>query len=721
MSNSRTAEYIIKLIGQDAGLRAQVQQSITGLQQVSDKSNQAGKSMGLLNTTLKSVAASAAAAFSVAAIGQFAMAAINAYEESARAQAKVAQAIKTTGGVAGQSLGELTKIAAEFQHSTLFEDDAILDGVTAQLLTFTNIAGDNFKRAQVAALDLATVLGGDLQGEAIQLGKALNDPTQGLQALTRSGISFSDSQKEIIKNLADTNRLAEAQSLILDEIARQYGGQAEAAAKASSGITQLKNALGDIVELMGQGITQSGAFKKSITALQEIAYAWGNQNIGFWKAVWATVGFQQQAAAIVANQRALEKSAAAYSANLKKFEAGEATSYKFIQAKSRSLDDVNTDLKAQNEAMGKVNVTDTKAVALIQEKISKLTLEKEAYEKLFAVTRPRDAKGNLKELDQRLTITPVMSDKKVAAPHLMNKKLITYEDTALQDYAKELGIITQKQLLYGNVLDTVIAKKQATQAAIDGLLSEGYSAESLEVGRLMEQMSLYNDEQTRITGISEKASESLYAMGGAFNTLGSAIGGAAGGWISFAGTIMEQLPTLIAQFTALTTTQVLGSQQVADAKNLETMATNQATAAKLVEATVTATTGATEMAVSAGVTSAKAAEATTKAVASAAAITFPGNLIAIAMVVASIGAILASIPKPKKFAAGGIVSGPTLGMMGEYPGASTNPEVIAPLSKLKGMIAGRGASSIVVDDIILEGTKIRYILKAVDRQVAART
>lgn len=46
----------------------------------------------------------------------------------------------------------------------------------------------------------------------------------------------------------------------------------------------------------------------------------------------------------------------------------------------------------------------------------------------------------------------------------------------------------------------------------------------------------------------------------------------------------------------------------------------------------------------------------------------------------------------KAFADGGIVSGPTLGLMGEYPGASSNPEVIAPLSKLQGMLdTGRGS------------------------------
>ena len=36
---------------------------------------------------------------------------------------------------------------------------------------------------------------------------------------------------------------------------------------------------------------------------------------------------------------------------------------------------------------------------------------------------------------------------------------------------------------------------------------------------------------------------------------------------------------------------------------------------------------------------------------------------------------------------GGIASGPTLAMVGEYAGASGNPEVIAPLDKLRGMLA----------------------------------
>jgi hypothetical protein len=57
----------------------------------------------------------------------------------------------------------------------------------------------------------------------------------------------------------------------------------------------------------------------------------------------------------------------------------------------------------------------------------------------------------------------------------------------------------------------------------------------------------------------------------------------------------------------------------------------------------------------------------------------------------------------KKFANGGIVSGPTMGLMGEYPGASANPEVVAPLDKLKDMIGGGGGGTFVLrgQDLLL--------------------
>lgn len=60
--------------------------------------------------------------------------------------------------------------------------------------------------------------------------------------------------------------------------------------------------------------------------------------------------------------------------------------------------------------------------------------------------------------------------------------------------------------------------------------------------------------------------------------------------------------------------------------------------------------------------------------------------------------------KTQKFANGGIISGPTMGLMGEYPGAQNNPEVVAPLDKLKEMIgggAGNGQFVLRGQDLVL--------------------
>lgn len=73
--------------------------------------------------------------------------------------------------------------------------------------------------------------------------------------------------------------------------------------------------------------------------------------------------------------------------------------------------------------------------------------------------------------------------------------------------------------------------------------------------------------------------------------------------------------------------------------------------------------------------------------------------------VESIGAI--------PFASGGIVSGPTLGLIGEYAGASNNPEVVAPLDKLKHMIGGSPAKVVVTGEFKLRN---KTLVAAVSQQ-----
>lgn len=81
--------------------------------------------------------------------------------------------------------------------------------------------------------------------------------------------------------------------------------------------------------------------------------------------------------------------------------------------------------------------------------------------------------------------------------------------------------------------------------------------------------------------------------------------------------------------------------------------------------------------------------ATAKAFKAHAAIPFVGVAIAAAMVGAMIASIAASKSRVPKFNRGGIITGPTLGLMGEYSGSSNNPEVVAPLDRLKVLLADK--------------------------------
>ena len=73
-----------------------------------------------------------------------------------------------------------------------------------------------------------------------------------------------------------------------------------------------------------------------------------------------------------------------------------------------------------------------------------------------------------------------------------------------------------------------------------------------------------------------------------------------------------------------------------------------------------------------------------------------GAFVLPALIAGATAAIGGAFKKIPKFADGGIVSTPTLGMFGEYTGARQNPEVVAPLNKLTSMIQPRGAQQVDV-------------------------
>jgi hypothetical protein len=143
----------------------------------------------------------------------------------ATAVAQVDAALASMGQTAGFTSEQLQSMASGLQGSSLFGDEDILGKVTSTLLTFGNVSGEAFIGAQQAALDMSAALGQDLQGAAIMLGKALNDPLQGLSSLSEVGVSFTEGQKNTIKTMVELGDVAGAQEKILDALRQQYAGQ----------------------------------------------------------------------------------------------------------------------------------------------------------------------------------------------------------------------------------------------------------------------------------------------------------------------------------------------------------------------------------------------------------------------------------------------------------------------------------------------------------------
>jgi hypothetical protein len=213
-----------------------------------DLEDNASKGLGGILGSLKNLfSPTALLAAGIAGLGATIGSMISAAEESRQVMAQTEAVIKSTGGVAGISADQVAAYAQALSQVTNFDDEAIQSGENL-LLTFKAIGKDVFPQATETMLDLATAMHTDLNSAAIQLGKALDDPVQGVLALKKAGVQLSVSQREQIKIFVESGEIAKAQGLILEEVGNQIGGSAIATA---SPFTILKNTIGNLSEAIG--------------------------------------------------------------------------------------------------------------------------------------------------------------------------------------------------------------------------------------------------------------------------------------------------------------------------------------------------------------------------------------------------------------------------------------------------------------------------------------
>ena len=152
-------------------------------------------------------------------------------------------------------------------------------------------------------------------------------------------------------------------------------------------------------------------------------------------------------------------------------------------------------------------------------------------------------------------------------------------------------------------------------------------------------MDRWDEAMRRARESGRQTMETVGAMSSTLSSIGQAVDGQTGQWLQWGAGVLNAVATALPQITALTM-----------ANEAEAQSAGKAAAAEAAK--------------------------------SVAGIPFLGPAMAVAAV-ASIVAALASIPK---FAQGAIAYGPTLGLFGEYAGAANNPEVVAPLDRLRSLI-----------------------------------
>lgn len=200
--------------------------------------------------------------------------AVKAAEESEVANKRLENIFKSMGETTGKAAKQAEAYASALQMTIGVEDESIM-ATQAKLATFGKVSDETarmsgvFDRATQAAYDLASAGFGEAEQNAVQLGKALQDPIKGITALAKSGVTFTATEKDKIKTLMAYGKQLEAQKIVLKAIEMQVGGTAKATATMSG---KTKAAMGEVAESVGRILLpqMNNLLKKFIPVLDNV-------------------------------------------------------------------------------------------------------------------------------------------------------------------------------------------------------------------------------------------------------------------------------------------------------------------------------------------------------------------------------------------------------------------------------------------------------------------
>jgi hypothetical protein len=483
-------------------------------------------------SSIASVAGSTGIALGVfgagmAATGFAAYKALGAFQAFETQQLVLGQVLRATGGASGKTAGQIEDLAQSIASATLASTSEVRDAA-AQLLTFRSVSGETFDRTLRLAQDLATVGFGTVKTSAVQLGKALEDPIKGLSALRRVGVSFSDAQKQVIQDLVNTGRTAEAQEKILDALASQVGGAGGASSQGLAGAyDSLSQATDNLLVRWGSQIAAATNLRAGIlsiaSAIDEVNARAGlgaqlvdvNRQISIARAEPAVPAMPGGMDAI--SRAAAEVQEGKLAALLKKrhelqrqiFEEGQRqsmTSYRGMQAqetiRKEQAEGVLSSLEKERDLAGKTAqerriITELASAGVTAES----ELGKQIVANVMAIDAATEAlkkrnKAGKEDQFDRATGSVEDSIRQLAA----ETQALANINPLVEDYGRALAYATTRQKLLAAAQDAGLSLTPELIAQVNAL-SEAYAGAA-------ERSNQLKDEQDRIRDAAQDAADS---------------------------------------------------------------------------------------------------------------------------------------------------------------------------------------------------------------------
>jgi len=237
-----------------------------GLRGAAKEAKSTSGAFGDLTGSVRQLVGMAAAYVSVSKLTSLTKEAGMAAIEAENSELRLALAIKNRADAASLSASSLSEMAGSLSELSGVSDESIREA-EAVLLRFKSVTAKNIGEVTEVLVDFAAMARMDVTTAARLLGRALESPGESMMALNRAGITLSDTEKKLIKDLKDAGQAAAAQAQFMDILKEKTVGYAqEGIAPAQLWMNRLKNSWGEFLEAVGQ----QGMLDKLIVILKKL-------------------------------------------------------------------------------------------------------------------------------------------------------------------------------------------------------------------------------------------------------------------------------------------------------------------------------------------------------------------------------------------------------------------------------------------------------------------